>query len=385
MSQFSKIQFISWEIPSMPFMPMPRKEKHYGFYPGIVRGKDLRADYLGQCEDIEARADFTEVAMFNALAAADPDPATLKVFLAPEFLYRGAAGAYHETLLEGWEDHAPEAFGLPKPFKSAWPGLFGRLKGLARREEFAQWVFVFGTAVSVDFADASGTNSDTPVGLISNTALVQCGGPDGDEYLARKYYKSNIDFLYFNADQLYRQYLDQDVKAVDEYRKLLVESENSPVFSFAEICDSTDQPIEFGLEICLDHASNPISGKKEGYLRASDKKVRVQLVPSCGMGLRAGSLSLDAPVGGHAFAVNCDGLVNLDGTHGCHTQVCNESGQLLLTGSGNGTQSSGQAALVKVKQTKIITPVGATSAIELWNLIDDASTGQLRVSPAYDF
>ena len=104
MPNYSKVQFIAWEIYTGPVY-QNRLADHY---PGIAPALgDRRWDVLSQCLDISARVQFTKKALDAAYESADQDENTLKVFMAPEFLYRGAAGAYLFDLLNGWDGGRP--------------------------------------------------------------------------------------------------------------------------------------------------------------------------------------------------------------------------------------------------------------------------------------
>lgn len=133
MPNYSKVQFIAWEIYTGPVY-QNRLADHY---PGITPALgDRRWDVLRQCLDISARVQFTKKALDAAYESADQDENTLKVFMAPEFLYRGAAGAYLFDLLNGWEEDAPSGFGnLPQPYGHHWGGLWGELRALAAEEK----------------------------------------------------------------------------------------------------------------------------------------------------------------------------------------------------------------------------------------------------------
>ena len=85
MPNYSKVQFIAWEIYTGPVY-QNRLADHY---PGIAPALgDRRWDVLSQCLDISARVQFTKKALDAAYESADQDENTLKVFMAPEFLYR---------------------------------------------------------------------------------------------------------------------------------------------------------------------------------------------------------------------------------------------------------------------------------------------------------
>ena len=201
MPNYSKVQFIAWGVYTGPVHGDPR-DRGLG-YSGIasVPG-DRRLDVLGQFLDIKARVAFTRLAVEAAYEKADAGANTLKIFMAPEFLYRGAAGAYLYDLLNGWEGNDP--FGqniIPEPYNKKWGGLFGELRELVRDPRFQDWVFVFGTAVGAAFQTSNGKiimDQEHPASAW-NQSLIQCGGETEEQheacYFTQKHLKSGIDFI----------------------------------------------------------------------------------------------------------------------------------------------------------------------------------------------
>ena len=113
MPEYSKVQFIAWEIYTGAVYGPSGADHYAGLAPAAG---DRRFHVLSQCLDIMARVEFTRRAIETAYKNAQADSKTLKIFMAPEFLYRGAAGAYFYDLLNGWEK-APASFGpLPAYF-----------------------------------------------------------------------------------------------------------------------------------------------------------------------------------------------------------------------------------------------------------------------------
>jgi len=166
-------------------------------YTGIGKenAPDNRLDIEGQIEDIRERVQFTYKAIEEAYNLAVKHPTTLKVFMAPEFLYRGKGGAYIHDVLNGWDESRThgELFNLSG--SDRFPGLFGYLKRFAADARFKDWLFVFGTAISASFPARSETNGkwvvdSTKLGEIYNTALIQHGGEltTDEVYASRKRY-----------------------------------------------------------------------------------------------------------------------------------------------------------------------------------------------------
>src|SRR5215469_750997 len=147
MANYTHVQFISWEVytgPNRGPQPWPINRDGIG-YTGIGRGSatdtpgltipdpagDNRLDIEAQIVDIEERIQFTGKAIEEAYKLAATNATTLKVFMAPEFLYRGKGGAYIHDLINGWTEQPPSEFNLLYRRFDGFPGLFGYLKRLA--------------------------------------------------------------------------------------------------------------------------------------------------------------------------------------------------------------------------------------------------------------
>ena len=345
MADYSKVQFIAWEIYTGPAYG-PMGPDHY---PGIAPEKgDLRLDVLSQCVDIFARVEFTRRAIETAYGEAEKDPETLKIFMAPEFLYRGAGGAYLYDLLTGWTAPPKPFAPLPPPLDGLWEGLVGELRSLVAEERFQDWVFVFGSAVGAGFP----FSADEPAGRYShpvlgrNLSLIQCGGRTAQQrdacYFTEKHLKSPIDFIdYELMNPELRVLTDDDVAHGSEpswkiLDRLIQQDPNrvgGSLFRFPHIRRKGGGVIQFGLEICLDHAvcyytagSSPTT---TGRLAMGGARVDIQLVPSCGMSLIDSSLALGPQEGprNFSYAFNCDGLQAKNPGRcglGTHIQLWNE-------------------------------------------------------------
>ena len=98
--------------------------------PGTKTVSGIRK-YLGEQDaktDIKKRNDIMIEAMKAAFkhGSVDKDEAVLKVFMAPEFYYRGAEGAYPVDEIQG---------------------ILNGLKAESAKGDYADWLFVFGTAI----------------------------------------------------------------------------------------------------------------------------------------------------------------------------------------------------------------------------------------------
>jgi len=390
-ANYTHVQFISWEVYTGPNRgPRPWAMGRDGIgYTGISteNAVDNRLDIERQIEDVEERLQFTYKAIEEAHNLAVTHPTTLKVFMAPEFLYRGKGGAYIHDLINGWSEQPPREFNLTGFYH--FPGLFGYLKGFAAENKFKDWLFVFGTAISASFPARFETNKgwvvdSTQMGEIYNTALIQRGGEFNTDnaYASRKRYISGIDFI--KSQYKAKNFTLGDVVPADRLDLEPSESnrEGSATFTINGMNDKAGQPIMFGLEVCLDHGistpknpqpplwanstvyaigkevispddrrlyacriahtssaspttftqdkyNNPGRWVTWGRIRTADKWVKIQLVPSGGMHLTPASIRL-LPAAGptpHSYAFNCDGLTTLAGDpnfdYGSHTQIWN--------------------------------------------------------------
>lgn len=333
MPGYSKVQFIAWEVYTGPVHDMRGFAIEYG---GIKsQTGDRRWDIVSQCVDISARIEFTKAAIAKAHSKADPDEDTLKIFMAPEFVYRGG-GAYVHDLINGWETSPfPN---LPAPYSGEWGGLFGGLKDLVADDKFKDWIFVFGTAVSAFFQVRNGKALNEPEGgslpaTCINASLIQCGGAlhRHDCYVSQKHLKSAIDFITLR-ETAYTVHKNDDVEPFTPASLALLEdnmtaTEGGAVFAFRHIRHMDGRRVKFGIEVCLDHVCCD-RNRMGGRLCNSQQRVDIQLVPSGGITLNETSVCLLPPDGDRfeSYAFNCDGLITLSGReYGTHVQLWNQS------------------------------------------------------------
>ncbi len=390
--KYKKVQFLSWEIYSGPYFTDAIKGE--GAYLGIfnTQSSDKRMDALGQCVDIEARIAFAKSAIEKALKNSDTSKDTLKVFMAPEFLFRGAGGAYLHDLINGWKISAPKEFGDLGPYEKKWGGLFGGLRKLVKDDDYEHWLFIFGTAISATFPTKKVNENKcildpSKPGEIYNTSLIQMGGKENSKlnYASRKHYKSGIDFLKKNV-QFGVAHENGTVKPFDPENlipsDLMGVTEGGAVFQIAGIEDSNGAPIDFGLEICLDHGSSGGSGSNDfGRIRTAGKKVKIQLVPSGGMELVEKSVWLKDE---KSYAFNCDGQNGLQKGYNSHTQVWN--GKLKKLFEATGGKDLNQTDLLDVTdhvKLKIDNKEYIVKAIDLWNSnVSGFGSGRVRCLPS---
>jgi hypothetical protein len=277
---YSNVQFIGYVIDTAPQL-----------------NPDTTQTYLGlnnPQQDIEARCELFRRAVETAAAslphASPPEPpgVTLKVFMAPEFFFRGAAGAYRmddvQLLVEA-------------------------LQQMAAGDQWADWVFVFGTIVGTS-SPTTGVPPYTEASLknkeIYNFALVQQGGVDGrgdaGARVVMKELKSGIDFIAAAANPGGLLLGEVDPLAVSKVggpgrERQKVNYDGAGIFQL--------QGVTWALDICLDHLGTVRRLQRSPQL-PGDEMVQLQLVPSCGMSIQAASVVCEN--GGLVF--NCDGLRN---------------------------------------------------------------------------
>ena len=313
---YTRVQYVAYEICTMP----------HGFDTRYTGKDDWYVGKEDIPEDIRGRVALLREVLERV--AADPNvdqsPATMKIFMAPEFLFRGPKGAYALKHVLGTESRYAEAgestIGSGQPVSA--DSLQAQLAQLTLEPKWRDWVCVFGTVVGYKAAGGApaATAAETAAAGKStadvvreekyelyNVSLVQCGGCASLEEAERrarcviKSSRSGIDFL--NSAQ-FGGLANGDVTTMlnpvdDESRTLAVAGDADTL----EIDDDglfTMNGVSFGLEICLDHA-------KHRLVRAcarSGAKVQVQLVPSGGMEIHADSICVEP--GGLVF--HCDGL-----------------------------------------------------------------------------
>jgi len=237
-----------------------------------------RLEYPGltdQKRDIEARCKI----LFDAAEAARKDPKinamATKLFVAPEFFFRGARGGVYSA--------------------ENLTYLSEVMDGYLKKADYFRWIFVLGTALAV----MPGTDNE-----ILNVAFARVGGKTtigpaastSDSTLIYKEYISAIDFLgpNFGKHEAFRGIgPEKGMANIDQVLKQLQSTSGSkgPHAGSAANPSGTETSasglggatnfkmdgLQFTCEICLDHAKS----RAKGTIAAAD--VDVHLVTSCGM------------------------------------------------------------------------------------------------------
>lgn len=285
MPDYTNIQFIAYEIDTAP------KDAVF------VNGQLIGGTYLGLpdiSQDIAQRAQlmFDAIQTAAANAAVSADSATLKIFMAPEFFFRGPIGAY--TM-----DQVQE--------------VIGTLQGLLVGAQWANWMFVFGTIVG--YSDIDNENLEIVLGNTYNKAinsfyemynvvLVQTGGyatAADAEPLANVIMKENMS----NMDFITMPTQGMDWRIVDHLPPLAPPGpgQEQQINNYDGLGIFQANGLTFGVEVCLDHLTGRLSASP---VAPGQPMVMAQLVPSCGATLQNGAIV--AQDNGYAF--NVDGNVN---------------------------------------------------------------------------
>jgi hypothetical protein len=329
MATYTDVQFIGYAIPSIPRVVADIADPNG---PGFVEGRYIGIDPADA--DIDARIDLTMNALRQTLEsdAVDASATTLKIFIMPEFTFRGKRGAYNNDppAVDYFTQFRTQfAKHVAEPVYQGWLFVFGTTVNTAGdyvpgqdpkrdlkarvREDMAMalanmWqfarahhdpamaTFVFNTLVS--YTQYCRTD---PVYEITNKSYVVAGGTPDAGYAeglsVEKKFISAEDFvlnLYSNAFAEENQaYPDIDEKNGEDKQT-----------AFDDLSIFTIQGIKFGLEVCLDHYRARLRRNRT----PDTELVQIHLIPSCGM--QIAPLSVVAGAGGLVF--NCDGQYDLD-------------------------------------------------------------------------
>lgn len=208
------------------------------------------------------------------------DDAVLKVFVAPEFFFRGPNGAYPtEDLVTGKLQ------------------LFPKLVEMVSAPKYKGWLFVLGTVIAADEGADGKWN-------YYNVAPIYEGGPNGRRLLAFKKYVSGVDFLkqYETLDDGGNVKAPEHTSCLDPkcFYSELPQSFAASIAAdgYEIVADNVFESgnVTFGIEICLDHLASAL---RSSLAKIGRETVDVQIVTSNGMSLSNGAIC--TPAGGPAF------------------------------------------------------------------------------------
>lgn len=287
---------------------------------GEVDG-DLQC-YLGlkdDKDDVIRRLNIMKAALEKAYLVADQSNTTLKLFIAPEFFFRGKNGAYN--ISREYDD--PECHAVCQ-------SLLG-LESLVADKRFEDWLFLFGTVIA---SDTLPSDHEFEYVFVNFAPLYKGYNPDSTSHLGKrlivpKRYVSREDFLTtrrrvnessarqifddplpYQATVLspfdigYRQYNNDQWK---KYKGAL----SSRGYAMVEFDFFIMDNITFSIEICLDHdkhsaldvfMANLVTGSKKRipsggsgdftYRRIPDHQAQISLISSGGITVNPESLVL---------------------------------------------------------------------------------------------
>lgn len=347
---YSKIRFIGYAIPTTPGDLVPIGNPNG---PGAVAGV-----YLGN-DDFETDISSRISVLKNAVDLAksnlpqNEDPTSIiNVFVAPEFYFHGTQGPYI---------YAP---GENEPATL----ILEQLQQTFTASEYPNWTFVFGSVITAqveniqnvyesnyatvrnsvvrnlaeNWQKAYGPLQDVvfdmlvnfiknchsypnlevrDIGLVvSNLALSSSANNqefEGSGMTTEKYFVSNEDLLLYETGNPTKNVVTEQMAAfpmIDLSGGDLKRSNTDKYAVFRQQYGSDNFPqyMDFGIEVCLDHSDVRLRRNinNEPWNNPSVDAIHIQLIPSCGMQIAAGSVAADA----NGFVFNCDGQYNLDST-----------------------------------------------------------------------
>ncbi|KAL7477270.1 hypothetical protein ACHAW6_003081 [Cyclotella cf. meneghiniana] len=290
--------------------------------------------YLGlddTAEDVTRRLTIMRDAVNRAYDISDPDETTLKIFLAPEFFFRGKNGAF-EFSNEEYE----ESIGACSDICHILKGL----ENIVAEKRFENWLFLFGTVIGSeklpkkDHYDYQFYNF-APLYKGFNPATSK---RIGKNFIVPKRYVSNIDFLtplrHLTNRSIAMELLDETDPSVsatlmnphlvghkrydNEMWAKYKDELSSLGYTMIEYGWFYMDGIAFSVEICLDHLvhralmtymADVVTGSKTRVPSSANDSVewvgiprhqaQISLVSSAGMDVVVASLALAN--GGHIF------------------------------------------------------------------------------------
>lgn len=306
---YEKVQFIAYCINTAPKKAL---------------GKQVYTGLNSDITDIAERIKLVRKAIETARDHANTkkaDPTVLKIFMMPEFFFRGKTGGYSLDAILGQVD--PKAPDHPDP-----KSLVGQLQLLVQHSDWEHWLFIFGSIVGKSFQtqeaesgkklvpgqNLQGTQIDSSKLIeVYNYVLVQKGGTTAGPQTAHivlKQFKSPEDFITQEKllyDRLNRIKSRPGGKVLGDEQVDHLAPSTAP--SSASISDPSfsgtslfkQGSFQFGLEICLDH----FNARLVKYLPKLRPRptIDIQLLPSCGMNIQKPAIVVRE--GGFIF--NCDG------------------------------------------------------------------------------
>lgn len=277
---YKKVQFIAYCINTAP-----KSVKESGTW---------KQKYVGlqdNSKDINERIKLIKEAIDKAHENGDKSPNTLKIFMVPEFFFRGATGAY--------------------PMANVQEVIEG-LQSLVKEQKQENWIFVFGTILGFSSPTMTVTRKEGKIEEIDeskdkeiyNFTLVQQGGFKEEKkapkyaHVVQKELKSDIDFI--KAKDMSGGGLA--LKRVIHLTPLKEERNEFSNLKYEGLSVFKMHGITFGLEVCLDHANQRLKNSK------NLPSIDIQLIPSCGMSIKEEAIVVRK----FGYVFNCDGITSSD-------------------------------------------------------------------------
>eukprot|EP00933_Yihiella_yeosuensis_P070917 TRINITY_DN79078_c0_g1_i1.p1 TRINITY_DN79078_c0_g1~~TRINITY_DN79078_c0_g1_i1.p1 ORF type:complete len:548 (+),score=62.71 TRINITY_DN79078_c0_g1_i1:231-1874(+) len=216
------------------------------------------------------------------------DSSVLKVFMAPEFFFRGPYGAYNMNSLHGCTNRNSRATGI---CNAPIIAILTELSHFILHERFADWIFVMGTVVSyTPPARRIGGRRE-----YFNFAPIMRGGKAGhmQHHIVAKSYVSGIDFLDCDGRDGKICVGNPKSMGISRYAVFTAEQQvqlNQLGFNLRHDNHFYQDGIHFGLEVCLDHAQKQLAQGLRGG------SVQVHLVTSAGMKITWSAAGSQGPV-----------------------------------------------------------------------------------------
>jgi hypothetical protein len=235
-------------------------------YVGVTKIDSRGRNVVDNVVDAEKRVEVMKDMMNIAYESAhwERSPQVLKIFMAPEFFFRGANGAYDIEKLADCADPS-RACGAPVI------RILELLREEVKKVKWNDWMFVFGTIVAHSIKEEE----------FFNFAPVMRGGPSGTtkHHIIAKTYISGIDFVK-RSDLLFRTG-GQVALPPDRFYDVFSELEKQTLANEGFTLDDVDDVfvmdgIRFGVEVCLDHFQGVLKDQ-------TSRPVQVHLVTSAGM------------------------------------------------------------------------------------------------------
>jgi hypothetical protein len=290
---------------------------------------DLNTSYFRRDNDDQIDMQIKCALLWNAIVAAHAaipniplanDNRTLKIFMAPEFYFRGKHGAYSFDIVNNIIP-TMQRLGTTNPIFKDWLFVFGT--GVAAFQTAITYCKTCGLGKSTIRYDRDPANraktiakcSKNPAHVpttgtygaeVQNIALIQHGS---DTHMVAKEYVSGIDYKKNDAGNSAVTLNGQKRTALapegsrDDYHRRgpavpikTDERVGGCIFNIDGVC--------IGLEVCLDHALGPDTNPY-GRASAYAGTIQILLIPSYGMAIGQG---LHCKPGGIAFNVDGRGM-----------------------------------------------------------------------------